>query len=261
MACRRSAVRSRLAPPIREPTRLVGQWIKFQVSPSSRGLGHHPFTVDTGVRIPVGTPLFKQTGSSQGLPVLPVNMRARNSGLFYWFAKWSTELRDMTVFYELLNKKGDLFDFTIGQMIAPEALEGDAAEVTRALEQHTVFDLAADPGETTNLFESRRDIGNRLQRSLRALEAQFERAAAPAKAEAMAGTSPAPASRSIRHSARRGSTRVSGPGQNAAAKARARSSAITSATPFTPNPPVASSSTVPSAMWKDWKRSKDSMPG
>ena len=25
-------------------------------SPSSRGLGHHPFTVGTGVRIPVGTP-------------------------------------------------------------------------------------------------------------------------------------------------------------------------------------------------------------
>src|SRR3954447_15569345 len=25
-------------------------------SPSSRGLGHHPFTVSTGVRIPVGTP-------------------------------------------------------------------------------------------------------------------------------------------------------------------------------------------------------------
>ena len=27
-------------------------------SPSSRGLGHHPFTVATGVRIPVGTPLI-----------------------------------------------------------------------------------------------------------------------------------------------------------------------------------------------------------
>src|SRR4051812_14697646 len=25
-------------------------------SPSSRGLGHHPFTVSTGVRIPLGTP-------------------------------------------------------------------------------------------------------------------------------------------------------------------------------------------------------------
>ena len=28
-----------------------------RLSPSSRGLGHHPFTVRTGVRIPVGTPL------------------------------------------------------------------------------------------------------------------------------------------------------------------------------------------------------------
>ena len=27
-------------------------------SPSSRGLGHYPFTVGTGVRIPVGTPRF-----------------------------------------------------------------------------------------------------------------------------------------------------------------------------------------------------------
>jgi putative hemolysin len=78
------------------------------------------------------------------LPILPVHMRARNSGLFYWLAKWSTELRDMTVFYELLNKKGNRFDFTIGQMIPPEQLEGDLSEVTKALEQHTVFELAAD---------------------------------------------------------------------------------------------------------------------
>lgn len=27
------------------------------LSPSSRGLGHHPFTVSTGVRIPLGTPI------------------------------------------------------------------------------------------------------------------------------------------------------------------------------------------------------------
>lgn len=78
------------------------------------------------------------------MPILPIHMRARNSGLFYWFAKWSTELRDMTVFYELLNKKGNRFDFTIGQMIRPDELEGDVVEVTKALEQHTVFELAAD---------------------------------------------------------------------------------------------------------------------
>lgn len=78
------------------------------------------------------------------LPVLPVHMKARNSGLFYWFAKWSTELRDMTVFHELLNKKGDCFEFTVGQMIEPAALDGDLADVTRALEQHTVHALARD---------------------------------------------------------------------------------------------------------------------
>ncbi|MCY1665700.1 GNAT family N-acetyltransferase [Rhizobium sp. SL86] len=79
------------------------------------------------------------------LPILPMHMTARNSGLFYWFAKWSTELRDMTVFYELLNKKGDLFDFSIGQMISPDELDGDPALVTRALERHTVFELAENP--------------------------------------------------------------------------------------------------------------------
>jgi putative hemolysin len=78
------------------------------------------------------------------LPILPVHMAARNSGLFYWLAKWSTELRDMTVFHELLNKKGNIFDFTIGNLIEPDALDGDPGEVTRALEQHTVFDLARD---------------------------------------------------------------------------------------------------------------------
>jgi len=80
------------------------------------------------------------------LPVLPVHMSARNSGLFYWLAKHSTELRDMTVFHELLNKKGNTFEFTIGNPIAPEELDGDAAEVTQALEQHTVFSLAKDSG-------------------------------------------------------------------------------------------------------------------
>ena len=79
-----------------------------------------------------------------GLPILPVHMTARNSGLFYWFAKWSTELRDMTVFYELLNKKGDRFDFVIGNLIPAEQLDGDLNEVTKALERHTVYDMAAD---------------------------------------------------------------------------------------------------------------------
>lgn len=88
------------------------------------------------------------------LPILPMHMTARNSGLFYWFAKWSTELRDMTVFYELLNKKGDLFDFSIGQMITPEELDGDPLLVTKALERHTVFELAENPDARFRLADN-----------------------------------------------------------------------------------------------------------
>ncbi|KRB62723.1 acyltransferase [Rhizobium sp. Root708] len=81
------------------------------------------------------------------LPILPVHMTARNSGLFYWLAKWSTELRDMTVFHELLNKRGDRFDFVVGNLIPVEHLEGDINEVTKALEDHTIRGLDAD-GDT-----------------------------------------------------------------------------------------------------------------
>lgn len=78
------------------------------------------------------------------LPILPVHMSARNSGLFYWFAKWSTELRDMTVFHELLNKKGNRFDFRIGHLIPSADLDGDLTEVTKALERYTLLELAAN---------------------------------------------------------------------------------------------------------------------
>ncbi|MBP1852240.1 putative hemolysin [Rhizobium halophytocola] len=79
------------------------------------------------------------------LPVLPIHMTARNSGLFYWFARLADELRDMTVFHELLNKRKGRFDITVGNMISPEELDGDLNAVTQALEHHTVHGLARDP--------------------------------------------------------------------------------------------------------------------
>ena len=51
----------------------------------------------------------------QDVPILPVNVQSRNSGLFYWFANWNTELRDMTVFHELLNKRGKTFRIALRQ--------------------------------------------------------------------------------------------------------------------------------------------------
>ena len=63
MACNMSAVRSRYPPPeIR--------------SLSSRGLGHDPFTVGTGVRIPVGMPRYKarQVSACRAFGYLEIGM-------------------------------------------------------------------------------------------------------------------------------------------------------------------------------------------
>lgn len=79
------------------------------------------------------------------VPVIPMHMDSRNSGLFYWLSKWNTELRDMTVFHELLNKKGARFRMVVGDPIAPEALGDDPALATQRLQAHCVERLKADP--------------------------------------------------------------------------------------------------------------------
>lgn len=78
------------------------------------------------------------------VPVVPVHVRSRNSGLFYLFSRISTELRDMTVFYELLNKSGTGFGLTVGKPIDHESLTDDATKLTAALQDHTVSSLARD---------------------------------------------------------------------------------------------------------------------
>lgn len=77
-------------------------------------------------------------------PVVPVNLSARNSGLFYFLARFSTELRDMTLFHELLNKKGRSFHLRIGKPIDASLLNGDPADVTTQLQKFTVETLKAD---------------------------------------------------------------------------------------------------------------------
>jgi putative hemolysin len=77
-------------------------------------------------------------------PVVPARITARNSGLFYLLSKYSTDLRDMTIFHELLNKKARAFTIEVGRPISSDALDGEPTEVAQNLQQHTVRDLAAD---------------------------------------------------------------------------------------------------------------------
>ena len=71
-------------------------------------------------------------------PVVPARIEARNSWLYYWFWKLNAELRDITLFHELLNKRGKTYNITFGLAIEPHALDGEAQAVADALRLHAM---------------------------------------------------------------------------------------------------------------------------
>lgn len=66
-------------------------------------------------------------------PVIPLRMRARNSWLYYLFSWTSPELRDITLFHELLNKKGQTFSLTFGEEIPAQSLPKNADKASAAV--------------------------------------------------------------------------------------------------------------------------------
>ncbi len=78
-------------------------------------------------------------------PILPLHIKGPWSTLFHLFHHFSNELRDITLFHELLNKRGGAFEIGVGPVIEPSALEGDAAEVTQALRAYVEDTLPKNP--------------------------------------------------------------------------------------------------------------------
>ncbi|MBN9465503.1 1-acyl-sn-glycerol-3-phosphate acyltransferase [Brevundimonas sp.] len=78
-------------------------------------------------------------------PVVPMHVTGPYSRLFHLFDKISQELRDVTLFHELLNKEGKDFGVDVGLPIPADRLDVDAARATEALKTFTERTLAADP--------------------------------------------------------------------------------------------------------------------
>lgn len=76
-------------------------------------------------------------------PVVPTHMTGRNSSMYYWFWKVNTELRDITLFNELLNKRGTHVDIRFGPPVMPDQLPPDAADAAEALRNHAAYDVPA----------------------------------------------------------------------------------------------------------------------
>jgi putative hemolysin len=80
-----------------------------------------------------------------GAPIVPVHLTGPWSTLFHLFDRRWKELRDITLFHELLNKKGRRFSLIVGAPIDAEALPHDAGEATEVLKRYVERVLPTDP--------------------------------------------------------------------------------------------------------------------
>lgn len=78
-------------------------------------------------------------------PLTPLHINGRNSNLYYRFCGLNRELRDITLFHELLNKQGDRFHLTFGKQIPWEHLAGDPQAVTDHVRNYVENILPNDP--------------------------------------------------------------------------------------------------------------------
>jgi len=80
-------------------------------------------------------------------PVVPIHVSGPESRLFHFFNRFSQELRDVTLFHEMLNKAGKEFHLIVGPPIAPERFDIDAGKATYALKAYVERVLPTQPDQ------------------------------------------------------------------------------------------------------------------
>jgi putative hemolysin len=114
------------------------------VAPAGRISRRQP---DGSLRDPVWHATAVSLARRQGAVVIPIHIAGPWSFLFHGFHRISQELRDITLFHELLNKRGGRFVLTVGPPIPPQALAGDAADVTARLKAYVEQVLLEHPDQ------------------------------------------------------------------------------------------------------------------
>jgi putative hemolysin len=89
-------------------------------------------------------------------PIIPIYMSGPNSLWFHFFDSFSAQLRDITLFKELLNKRGQTFTLLAASAISPNQLAGDSVALTQALKRYVTQVLPRDSsaGFTVPAFET-----------------------------------------------------------------------------------------------------------
>jgi putative hemolysin len=77
------------------------------------------------------------------LPILPLHISAKNSWQFYGLSILHPELRDITLFNELLNKRNARYDLAFGPLIQPSQLTGNPQSEIEVLRHYIEQQLPA----------------------------------------------------------------------------------------------------------------------
>ena len=100
---------------------------------------------DGSVTDPDWAPTSSSLARKYAAPVVPIHVAGPNSALFHLFDRISPELRDITLFHELLNKRRKPFQLKVGLPIPPSRLDIDAVKATYGLKAFTERVLPSQP--------------------------------------------------------------------------------------------------------------------
>lgn len=100
---------------------------------------------DGSVTDPEWAPTAASLARKYGAPIVPIHVAGPTSTLFHLFDRVSPELRDITLFHELLNKRRKPFQLKVGKPIPPSRLDIDAVKATYGLKAFTERVLPSQP--------------------------------------------------------------------------------------------------------------------
>lgn len=100
---------------------------------------------DGSITDPVWAPTAASLARRYAAPVVPIHVAGPSSTLFHLFDRVSPELRDITLFHELLNKRRKPFQLKVGKPIPPSRIDIDAVKATYGMKAFTERVLPSQP--------------------------------------------------------------------------------------------------------------------
>ena len=100
---------------------------------------------DGVVRDPAWAPSALSVARKYDAAVVPLHLSGPRSTLFHLFGRFSSELRDITLFHELLNKQGKAFQLIVGPPVSTDSLPDDPTEAAAAMKAYVEQVLPRDP--------------------------------------------------------------------------------------------------------------------